>query len=307
MRSGQKATILKTLAAVLLAILVAIFVMYVYHQNSALVKENDNLKTTNGALIQEVDGLRATKEQFNEATNVLIKKVNDWKEKYNRTRALVGDLKATNGVLDKELNDLKEKYNQTSALIDDLKTTNGALVKEMDDLKEKYNQTSALVEDLKVKNAAEAKSMVKQLAKGFKGNTTTRFGGIRNYLDASGKRKAGESFSLNGLSWHLLFERSSDGRFLAVHLCHDFTDFFGHTFRDWSAAVTFDLTLVNHDDKAKSKTLNFSNRVYEKNVQYHCWGSGRFVRISDLYGGFIKDDALEFEVQIKSVDLDLIV
>ena len=248
-------------------------VVYICYQNSSLVTENGNLKATNGALVKEVS---------------------DLKGKYNQTSALVGDLKTTNGALVKEMDDLKEKYNQTSALVGDLKATKDALVKEVSDLKA-ANGTRVQV-----------KSMMKRLMKGFEGSTTTRFGGISNYLNTDGKRKAGESFTLKGLSWHLLFEPPIFGSYLEVHLCLDTTDFFGYTFSHWSANATFDLTLVNHEEKKKSITENFSSDdMFEKNSKYHCYGTSRFVRIADLYGGFVKHDALEFEVQIKSVEFDL--
>ena len=90
-----------------------------------------------------------------------------------------------------------------------------------------------------------------------------------------------------------------------VYLCHNITEFFGYNFHDWSATVTFSVTLVNHDHKENSKTKEVSH-VFEKNSEHNCFGWARFISIGDLYSGFAKEDALDFEVQFKSLEIYLV-
>ena len=289
-RSAPMSTILKTVAAVLLAILVVFLLnrMYVQYQTiSSLMQEVDlHLKATNGALTKEVDGLKVT--------NGALKKELD-------------DLKATNGALTKEVDDLKATNGALNKEVDDLKATNGALNKEVDDLKATNGALTKEFEDLKATNRSHAESKVKQLVKDSESNATIQFRDARKFLDSDEKEKLGESFRCSGLSWHLYYKKVyflGLEENLQVFVCHDISDFFGHTFRDWSANATFDLTMVNHDDKAKSETRNFNN-VFEKNSQYHCRGY-IFGTISDLYNGFIKDDASDFKLQFNSLQLNLI-
>ena len=175
---------------------------------------------------------------------------------------------------------------------DYLKATNVALTKEIDGIKET--------------NRAQAEYRREQLAKDSERNTTIQLRDVRKFLDSHEKEKLGESFRCSGLSWHLYFEKFSSWmeNQLLVYVCHDKTDFFGYRFGDWSVSATFDLTMVNHGDKEKSKTLHFSN-VFEKNSQYHCYGE-LFGAISDLYDGFVRDDAIDFKLQFNSLQLKLI-
>ena len=220
------------------------------------------------------------------------------------------DLKATNGALVREVEDLKEKFNRTSALVD-LKATNGALVREVENLKEKFNRTSASV-DLKATNGDLIKYIVKQLVQKSESLTATYMGDIKKFLDSNETVKKSESFRLKGLFWHISLERSIgeyEGQ-LGVYLCNDITEFFGFRYRDWSVNVTFDLMLMDHNTKQDlGRTIynsrKFSN-VFEKNSKHNCYGSPMFYRIESLYRGFVKEGALDVVVQVKKLELNLI-
>ena len=62
--------------------------------------------------------------------------------------------------------------------------------------------------------------------------------------------------------------------------------------------------MVNHDDKAKSKTEHFSE-VFEKNANHHCYAMFESVGASNLNRGFVKD-AIDFELNIKNLDVNLV-
>ena len=196
------------------------------------------------------------------------------------------------------LNGMYAHYQITSSLaqeVGNLKTTNDALTKQVD--------------QLKAISGAQAKFMVKQLVKDSRNSTKIKFRDAQKFLDSDEREKLDESFRCNGLSWHLYFKKINYGfgwkeDNLQVYVCHDITDFFGYTFRDWSVNATFDLTMINHEDKAKSKTEHF-NQLFEKKSKYHCW-AGMFDAISDLHNGFVEDDAIDFKVQFNSLQLKLI-
>lgn len=138
---------------------------------------------------------------------------------------------------------------------------------------------------------------------------TTKLGGLLDFLDSDERRRCSKPIRCNGLSWHLLFKHiavSGCKRHLGVYLCHDITELFGYNFHHWSANVTFALKLVNHDQEKSSKTEETSH-VFEKNsVHCRCFGLPRFISDSDLYSGFVKQDAIDFEVQFKGMEVDLI-
>lgn len=218
--------------------------------------------------------------------------------------------------LARKVEDLKEKYNENSVMvkaIDNLKATKGALIKEIDDLKGKCNQTSALAKevfDLKATNGA-LRLMVKQLVKDSKCYATGKLSDLKKFFDSDEKStKNSESFVCHGLSWYLNFEHSSllglrGLRGLGVLLCQKITQPFGNNFHDWSANVTFSLTLVNHDDRKSSRTLE-NNYVFVKNSPYNCYGWSWVASPFELYNGFAKEDALDFEVHFKKLDVNLI-
>ena len=185
---------------------------------------------------------------------------------------------------------------------------NGFMNKEFRDLKANYYKASAQVEALTTSNDALLKFMVKQLVKDSERNATTQFGDLLGFLDADKRGKVGEVFRCNGLSWQLYVRRPiKHDDYVGVYLCHHITDFFGYNFHDWSANLTFNLTLVNHVAKEKSKTKETSY-TYKKTLVGvdRCFGWYNFISIHDLYSGFVKGDSLEFEVKFKSLDVDLI-
>lgn len=194
--------------------------------------------------------------------------------------------------------------------VDYLKETKGDLVKEVDYLKKTNRNLVKEVDDLKAISSAQAKYMVNQLVKNSENSTTTTFRGIGEFLGSDGTRKAGETFHCNGLPWYLRVTHTSkfEGN-LGVFLCYDITDFFGYRFLNWSANATFSLTMVNQDAEEKSKTEHFTaSRMFERSFidQTQCHGAPSFVRISDLYGGFVKQDSLKFKVEFKNLEFDLI-
>lgn len=227
-----------------------------------------------------------------QTTSVLVQEVDHLKATNSALTKEADDLKATDGVLTKEINDLKAIDGNLTKQVDDLKTTNGNLTKQ--------------VNDLKTTNGALVKFMVKQLVKDSESSATTRFFGLKKFLDSNETTKAGDSFLCKGLSWHLKFRHTSElGDYLGVYLCHDISDFFGYTFRHWSANATFNLTLANYQNLNGNNQTEDWSYVFEKNKEYHCYGQPKFVRISDLKFGFFVF-GLNFQVQIKSLELNLI-
>ena len=205
------------------------------------------------------------------------------------------------------LNGLYVRYQTTSSLaqeVDHLKATNGALTKQVDDLKATNDALTKEVDYLIATNVAQANCMVKD----SKGNTTIQLRDVRKFLDSNDSnetRKVSESFRCNGLSWHLYYKRLSSWwkDLLEVYVCHDMTDFFGYRFGNWSVSGTFDLTMVNHDDMEKSKTRYFSH-VLEKNAKNRCYGM-EYIGIGELYDGFVKEDAIDFKLQMNGLHLTL--
>ena len=177
-----------------------------------------------------------------------------------------------------------------------------------------YQTTSALVkvdhlakevDDLKVKLMVnEHLSTIKD----SESNATIQFRDVRKFLDSDEKEKHGESFHFNDLSWHLSIKKISyslkdqPDQFLAVYVCHDISDFFGYRFNDWYLHATFNLKMVSHDQKRKSFTEHFVG-LFEKSESYDCLGKIFFVPIGDLYDGFVKDDAIDFELQFNNLKL----
>lgn len=149
------------------------------------------------------------------------------------------------------------------------------------------------------------KFTVKQLAKDSQSTSAATKIELKKILDPKNLRRRNESFRINGLPWYLIFELfKNEEEYLAMYLCEDITDIFGYPFGHWLAKVTFDLTLVNHEAKEKSKTVEFREKKLEKNAEYRCWGT-KFILISDLYDGFVKEDSIDIEVRIKSMEVDL--
>lgn len=173
---------------------------------------------------------------------------------------------------------------------------------------QKIRTLSKEANDLKKSNDIW-QSMIKHLLKAHEDASSAKIKFIEmpGFLRTKQHSLSSEIFRCNGLSFFLYLTKSMnlDGEHdLAVYLrlhpaSADLLDHLG----DWSASVTFDLSLMKPARGEKDTLKRSSNHVFEKNKESKWVGWHRFVS-ADYIPFYVDDGIIRFEVEIKSLKFE---
>lgn len=255
-------------------------------------------------------------------------------QKLSKQSKLIQDQQQKIIVLTKELGEqgnrisirgkeLNEQNNKIDALVKELGEANnkiGTLRKELgwqekktDVLSEelechcnKIKDLGKELDELKGCSVANAKCTIQKLMELKASSTNVKIDGIKEFLGSSESKKSRE-FECYGLTWLLTLTTTyvkGSGEQLSVFLYLANAGSLNH-FPDWSVDVTFDLKLLfSNRDNPNNDILKTANHVFRKGVESGVEEWTQFVSVGTLNSHYIKQDAIEFALQFKSLKIE---